>query len=307
MRWAFWLGTVVLLIGMGTAARAEDPIGRISLGVSGGISDYLLKDVNSRLENEGNHYLVEERGTGDLAEVSPLKALSPLEFGWTFWADLKAPVPFVDFLYLSAGYGISSGSSDGPDVDNVLEIKASQRAYHLRLLYVLPFRFQEDTRLFFGGGPLIINEQEVIASQTNRTVRDETWTEEIRYSGSGLGWQVGLSAEYMMQDHMTLVVDLGYRFANLDYESWSAEENVTLTLPPTAETDEYDRLHYQESYPGRVFLDWDATIDAAPATDLERLHLFGPNREYLQELSKDQLGLDMSGAMVHIGLRFYFL
>ncbi|MBM3317876.1 MAG: outer membrane beta-barrel protein [Candidatus Eisenbacteria bacterium] len=308
MRWAFWLGLWAVVLWMGAApATAEDPIGRISLGGSGGFSSYLLSDLNSRIANQGNHYLSRERGVEPLQTVSPLKELSPLEFGWTFWADLKVPVPFVDFLFLSGGYGSSSGATEGPDVDDILRIEARQTAFHARLLYVPPFRFQEDTRLFIGGGPLFIRNQEVTASQTNRTNKDAQWTEEITYSGSGTGWQVGLAAEYMIQDHMTLCVDLGYRFANLQYDSWSPDANVKIRVPMTAETEEYDRLHYRESYPGRVFLNWDATIAAAPATDYERLLQFGPNREYLQALTREQLGLDMSGMMLHIGLRFYLL
>jgi hypothetical protein len=298
MRVAFWLGVVSVTLGLAGSASAEDPIGRISVGASGGISDYLLADINDRITNQGNTFL-------EVDHLPPLRGLDRLDFGWAFWADAKFQLPMLPFLFVSAGYGTSSGSTQSPDVDNVLKVEVSQRASHLRVLYVLPFRFQKDTRLFLGGGPLFIHKQEAVASQTNRTNRDEQWSESITYSGSGMGWQVGLCAEYMLQDRVTLCADLAYRFANLEYDSWSSEDDVDIVLPVTAETDEHDRLHYLDSYPGHVFLDWAATEQAGSNDQL--LTTFGPHREYLEPLDRDEIGIDMSGVSFHLGFRFYFL
>jgi len=300
MRAAIWMGVLVLAGSLSAPAWADDPIGRLSLGGSGGFSDYGLADLNDRIEGVGNEFLEEEHRPR-------LRGLDPLERGWTFWADVKLPVPLLPFFFVSGGYGVSSGKTDGPDVDNVLEVEAAQETFHLRLLYVLPFRFQEDTRLFVGGGPLLIQNQEVSVTQTNREVRDEEWTEKITYSGSGLGWQFGVAAEYMIQDRMTLCFDLAYRLADLDYDGWSADEDVEITLPPSAVAEEVDRLHYEDSYPGRLFLDWDETIEKAPPSDRDELEEFGPNRAYLVPLSKDEFGLDLSGFQIQIGFRFYFL
>lgn len=298
MRAAFWLGAAVLALGFSTAAWAADPIGRISFGGSGGISGYALGDVNDRIQNAGNRFL-------EVTHQPPLRGLDRLGYGWTFWADVKVPVPMVHSFYLSGGYGVSSGGTQGPDVDNILTVDASQAAYHARLLYLIPWRLQQSTRLFVGGGPLFITSQKVVAKQENRSILNEEWSEEIFYEGSGLGWQAGLITEYMVQDHMTICLDIGYRSASLDYDTWTAQDNVSIHVPPTAETEEYNRLHYAESYPGHVFLNWDATVAAGGDDPL--LEQFGPHREYLQPLTKDELGLDMSGVMLHIGLRFYFL
>jgi hypothetical protein len=298
MRAAFWLGAAVLALGLSTAAWAADPIGRISFGGSGGISGFALGDVNDRIQNAGNRFL-------EVTHQPPLRGLDRLSYGWTFWADVKMPVPMLRSFYLTGGYGVSSGGTQGPDVDNILTVDAKQTAYHMRLLYLVPFRLQQSTRLFVGGGPLFITSQKVIAKQENRSTLNEEWTEEIFYEGSGLGWQAGLVTEYMIQDHMTLALDLGYRSASLKYDTWTAQDNVTIRVPPTAESEEYNRLHYAESYPGHVFLNWDATV--AAGSDDPLLEQFGPHREYLQPLTKDELGLDMSGMTLHIGLRFYFL
>jgi len=205
---------------------AEDPIGRFSLGGSVGYSSYGLGDVNERISGVGNRYL-------EVEHVPPLTGLEKITFGWTFWGDLKTELPFLDGFFVSGGYGVSSGNTESPDMDNKLRVAVSQEAFHVRLLYVPPWRFHEDTRLFVGGGPLIITKQEVRVTQENRSVLEEPWTEEISYEGTGLGWQFGVIAEYMIQDRLSLAMDLGYRLANISYsDDWSARQNVSMDYPP---------------------------------------------------------------------------
>jgi len=298
MRTICWLGVAMALTLSGAAAWAEDPIGRISLGGSAGFSSFALADVNDRILNEGNHFLKEEH-------MPRLRTLDDIDFGWTFWGDLKIPVPFLDAFFLSGGYGFSTGKTESPDMDNKIEVEVRQEAYHVRLLYTPPFRFHEDVRLFVGGGPLIVTSQELTATQTNRSVAEEEWSEKIVYEGSGIGWQVCLAGEYMLQDHMTLAIDLAYRSAAFDYENWSARESVSLRLPPSAEEAEYERLHLEDSYIGRAFLDWEATL--AKGINDDDVPIYGPHYEQLTPLTPDELGIDLTGFQIHIGLRFYFL
>ncbi|MBD3235727.1 MAG: outer membrane beta-barrel protein [Candidatus Eisenbacteria bacterium] len=290
------------------SACAEDPIGRISLGGSGGYSTYQLSDVNDRI-SIGNQWLRDQGW----------KTIDELSHGWTFWFDVKIPVPLLSQFFVTGGYGVSSGSAGGLDYNELITVDVSQETYHARLLYVLPFRPQEDVRLFFGGGPLLIQKQEVRASHTRRTsagggTGQETRerTEEVYYDGDGLGWQVGLAAEYMVQDRLTLAVDLSYRWADVEYGDWSAEENVIIndTDPPEFEQGDtaLDRLDWENSYVQRGFLDADKTRENETNSLGEgNEHEYGPSRTFLEQVPKDELQIDLSGLQVHIGLRFYFL
>ncbi|MCK4414533.1 MAG: outer membrane beta-barrel protein [Candidatus Eisenbacteria sp.] len=298
MRTLRWLGVAAALMLSGPSVLAEDPIGRISLGGSGGFSTYALGDINGRIQNEGNHFLK------DLHQPR-LRGLEAIGLGWTFWGDLKLPVPFFESFFLTGGFGVSSGKTESPDMDNYIEVAVRQEAYHLRLLYTLPFRFHENVRLFVGGGPLIITNQEMTATQTNRSVADEEWTEKVVYGGSGMGWQVGIAAEYMLQDHMTLAVDFAYRMADIDHEGWTARENVTLSVSPSAEEEEYERLHLDDTYIGHTFLDWEETL--ARGADDPLVDVYGPHYEQMVPLTPQDLGIDLTGLQIHLGLRFYFL
>jgi hypothetical protein len=300
-------------------AHAADPIGQISIGGSAGISSYGLSDVNERIA-AGNDWL----------NMKGWRTIEQIDYGWTFWSDVKFRVPTLDWLFLSAGYGVSSGSSQGPDSNELITVKVSQEAFHGRALYVLPFRFHRDVRLFVGGGPLIIGKQEVRASHVQRSSGGGTGgnvherTEEVYYSGDGLGWQLGFAGEYMVQDHITLSLDLGYRWANLDYGDWKAKDNVIIEdTDPTefssgqgAADTSLDRLHggYPDDDP-RYDLQEDQSyvlagfLDEATTRQHEGAytHYYGPHRNYLAGLSKKDIGIDLSGMQLHIGLRFYFL
>jgi hypothetical protein len=325
MRFARWLVVVGALLAILPKAHADDPIGRISIGGSGGISFYGLKDVNDRIEGDGNDFL----SSLDWTELDALR------LGWAFWGDLKVklplgdleiPVPFTDSrlpvdLYLGGGVGTSSGVTGGKDYNELIEVEAAQQAFHIRLLYALPWRIQEDTRLFVGGGPLIISEQKVTATHTHRSVtggtssiRTTERTEEVSYTGDGLGWQLGMAAEYMIQDRMTLVLDLTYRWANVEYGSWSSESDLHI-----ADTDPVDfgdgstsleRLQRERSYVFHGFLDWEETEERERALGLgNELHEYGPyiGPSVLVPLRAGDLGIDLSGFQIHAGFRLYFL
>jgi len=298
MKAAGWLGLGVALLVLVASARADDPIGRISLGASTGYASYALGDVNDRISGVGNQFLTVEH-------VPILTGMDEVKFGWDFLADLKVPVPYLESFFVSGGYGVSSGGKQSPDMDNKLNIDVSQECFHVRLLYTPPFRLQEDVRFFVGGGPLIITNQEVKITQTNRTHIEEQWSEELTYSGDGLGWQFGIAAEYMVQDHMTVAVDIAYRIADVEYSNWTARDNVTLTPPPTADPEERERLHYEDTYIGHAFLDWEETL-ANGATDPNST-TFGPHLDQLVPLGPQDIHIDMSGMRIHFGLRFYFL
>jgi opacity protein-like surface antigen len=288
---------------IGPAPEAEDPIGRISLGGSGGYSSYQLSDVNDRVK-VGNDFL-DERGW---------TSMDQLGFGWSFWADIMFPVPRLDFLFISGGYGTTSGSTGGLDYNELITVAVSQKAYHARLLYVLPFRFHENIRLFVGGGPLFIQEQELRATHTRRTSQGggsgtETHerTEEVFYRGSGTGWQFGIAAEYMVQDHLTFCMDLGYRWADVTSADWTAADNVLISDTGPAEfsdgTTTLERLDYENSYILRGFLDENATMNAKVGDEIE----YGPHFNHLRPVPADDLGINLSGIQIQLGLRFYFL
>ncbi|MBP7669052.1 MAG: outer membrane beta-barrel protein [Candidatus Eisenbacteria bacterium] len=298
MKAAIGISVLAAMVLMTASAGAEDPIGRLSLGGSVGYSSYALSKVNDRINGPGNEFLEEVHLPG-------LTGMDPIDFGWTFWADVKYQLPFFRSFFVTGGYGVSSGNSDSPDMDNKLTVEVSQEALHVRLLYVPPIRIQEDTRLFVGGGPLIITNQEVRVTQVNRSnlQLSEQWTEEIFYAGDGLGFQFGVVGEYMMQDRLTFSVDLGYRVATVDYSDWSPRNNVKITLPASAVQERQDRLHYEDTYGGHAFLDWEQTV--LKGSQDPRAQEYGPHYEQMVPLGTNDLDIDMSGFQIHFGLRLY--
>ncbi len=313
LRWTWWMVAILLCV---PGSRGDDPIGRISLGASGGFSTYALGKVNDRIETQGNNWLEEK----DWHELDPLK------HGWTFWADLKVPVPLdlvgvrevlgipLDF-YLSGGYGVSSGTSGGQDYNELIEVKGEQTAVHGRLLYVLPWRFQEDTRIFVGGGPLFISEQKVTATHTSRrsagvgqTTQETRRMEEVYYKGDGTGFLAGVAMEYLMSDRLTLSIDLGYRWAKVDYGTWGSRQNMTIedsdvVVFTSDQTTSLVRLRRDSSYVLHGFLDEEATSRAEEPTP----HTYGPHLDQLAPLSRDDLNIDLTGAQIHVGFRVYVL
>jgi opacity protein-like surface antigen len=306
--WA--LSAVVMLLAV-AAVHGEDPVGVISLGGSAGMSGYGLGDVNRRIQGPGAEF-VNERGW---------TPLDPIRFGWTFLGDVKYPVPMTRSFFVSAGYGVSSGSSGGRDYNELLSVDVSQTAYHARLLYVLPWRFHRNVRLFVDGGPLFIKEQKVEASHTHRSSaggsqeQQSVRLEKVTYSGSGIGWQIGTSAEYMVQDRVTLCFDLGYRHASVDYKDWNSMKSVTISETGGAGSVGYEdgtfsdeRLSLTSSYVGHAFLDWTGTEQQAEV-NLDNTFLdgvAGPYIGYLKAVDVKDMGIDLSGIQFHLGLRLYF-
>jgi len=308
--WA--LSAIVALLAV-TAARGEDPVGVISIGGSAGVSGYALGDVNRRIQGPGDAFIREHGWT----------PLDPIRFGWTFLGDVKYPVPMTRSFFVTAGYGLSSGSSGGRDYNELLSVDVSQTAYHARLLYVLPWRFHRNVRLFAGGGPLIIAEQKVEASHTHRSSaggaqeEQSVRVEKVVYSGDGVGWQIGAAAEYMIQDRVTLSFDVGYRHASVDYDyrNWNSAEDVTISETGGAGSVAYDdgtysdeRLSLTSSYVGHGFLDWDGTALQAEI-NLDNTFLdgvAGPYIGYLRPVDVKDMGIDLSGIQFHLGLRLYF-
>lgn len=314
-RWAWWLVAVLLCA---PASRADDPIGRFSLGASGGYSTYALSSVNDRIEGAGNDWLEEEKDWN---------TLDPLNHGWTFWADLQVPLPLdrigvtevfgipLDFL-VTGGYGFTSGLSGGQDYNELIEVKAEQTAVHARLMYILPWRFHEDVRLFAGGGPLFISEQKLTATHTSRrsagvgqTTQETRRIEEVTYKGDGSGLQAGLAAEYLLTDRLTLAVDLSYRWASVDYTTWSSREDVSIEDTNEVvfddQTTSLERLRRDSSYVLHGFLDAEATGIAETISG--GAHVYGPHLDQVKPLSPDDLDIDLSGVQIHIGFRIYVL
>ncbi len=310
-RWAWWLVAILLCV---PATRADDPIGRISFGVSGGYSTYGLSAVNDRIENEGNQWLDEKAWN----------QLDAMKNGWTFWGDFKVPVP-LDMvgvkelygiplkLFLSAGYGYSSGKTGGDDYNELIEVKAEQTAMHFRLLYVVPWRFHSDVRIFAGGGPLFISEQKLTASHTSRrsagvgqTTQETRRLEEVTYKGDGTGFQFGTTLEYLMTEHLTLAFDLGYRWAGMDYKTWTVQNGVKIEDTNEVAFDDgttsLERLHRDASYVLYGFLDSENS-DTEPQTS--EGPQYGPHVSQLKPLSTRDLDIDLSGFQIQVGFRLY--
>ena len=324
-QWAVVVGVLSMLVASGSIAEADDPIGRYSFGGSAGWSSYAMGTVNDRLEGDGRDFL-------DGKNWEPLDSFS---HGWTFWSDLRIPLPLgemsipVPFMNqrlplefsLAGGVGKSSGSTHGPDTNELLEVEATQSFYHVRLLYTIPWRPAEDVRLFLGGGPLIINSQELTARHTHRDAsgggsgRIIERMEEVVYTGDGTGWQFGFAGEYMVHDYITLAFDFAYRWAKIDYKDWSPEDNVTIhdtdPVPITdatgLESTSLERLERENSFVFYSFLDWEMTERAERSIYQGDVHYWGPHIGMLNPVAPDDLNIDMSGMQVHLGFRFYFL
>ncbi len=316
--WVVLLGAMTFICPL---AGADDPIGRFSLGGSGGYSGYALDTINDRIVGSGNEFL-DDQGWS---------TVDRLTYGWSFWADLRIPLPLGEFslplpfgaslpmeFSVGGGLGISSGSTGGKDYNELININLSQSAYHARLFYTLPFRPQEDTRLFLAGGPLIITKQEVLAEHTHRSsagggsgTEATERKEEVVYSGDGQGWQLGLVTEYMIQDRITLCLDIAYRWAKVDYTSWVSTSEVSISDTDPVDlgdgTTTLERLRREESYVFRGFLDWEETEAIERATLGGEVDPYGPHLLQLQPLAPDNLDIDLTGLQAHFGFRIYFL
>ncbi len=316
-RWVVLAGVVLALLSVVSISQADDPIGRISFGASGGFSSYALESVNSRISHDGSDFL-------DLKGWEPI---DNFKHGWTFWTDLRIPLPLGEMtmplpltsyrlpveLSIAGGIGTSSGATTGPSSNELLEIEGKQSYYHARLLYTLPFRPMEDMRIFIGGGPLIISDQELVVRHTARdAAANYQRVEQVTYSGDGLGWQLGLAVEYMAHDYITLAFDFAYRWARLDYSNWSPDKSIVITdsdpisLPSEGgiETTNVERLYRDDSYILQGFLDWETVADMEESSGV---HEYGPYIGMLQPLRPSNLDLDFTGVQVHLGFRFYFL
>lgn len=321
-QWVVVICALVALVGIDSIARADDPIGRISFGGSAGWSSLAMKDVNAQIEGDGRDFL-------DRKDWEPL---DPVSHGWTFWSDLRLPLPLgersvnVPFINrrlplefsVAGGIGTCSGSTSGPDTNELLEIEAKQNFYHLRLLYTVPWRPAEDSRIFLGAGPLIITTQDLTVRHTQRDAsgggggRVIERMEEVTYTGDGTGWMLGMAMEYMVHDYITLAVDFAYRWANIQYKDWNPYDNLKITDTDPVDLGEgqgttLDRLYRDDSFVFYSFLDWETTEQAERALFQGEVHEWGPHREMLEPVGIDDLNIDMSGIQIHLGFRFYFL
>ena len=116
----------------------------------------------------------------------------------------------------------------------------------------------------------------------------------------------------MIQDRLTLSMDLSYRWADVEYNNWSADENVSIDDTDPAEftdgTTALDRLDRVNSYILGSFLDYDGTLENEWNTlGQDNEDPDGPARRFMERVPEDALHIDLSGLQVHIGLRFYFL
>ena len=307
---AFLIGGALLCVG--PAARADEPIGLISFGGGGAFASLAMGDVNDRIVNEGNAFVISRNDEGPKASWD---AMEKLQQGWGFWGELTVQVPFTeslpaylaDRLFVQGRYIGLSGSSGPQDYNQRIEVKGIQEALGFRFMYKLPYTFHDDLRIMPALGLLMIRNQELDITHTSRsstgggTASDIIErTEAVNYSGDGSGFDAGIILEYALQDRFSLTLDLGYQWANVEYKEW------TLSIEDTEgdqDRQALDRLHTSTSYVYHAFMD--EAID--PGASDPNFELYGPHRSQWVPLSPSQLNIDMSGVQARLGFRFYFL
>lgn len=296
------------------AAQADEPIGLISFGGGGIFASLAMGDVNDRITNEGNAFAISRNDEGPKASWDPMNELNR---GWGYWGEVTLQVPFTgdlpdylaERLFLQGRYGGLSGASGPEDYNQRIEVEGTQEVLGFRLLYKLPYTFHDNLRLMPNLGLSLIRSQDLTISHTSRSSTGGgsaadliERTEEVVYSGDGSGYNAGILLEYTLQDRLALTLDLGYQWANVEYNDW--ELNIEDT-EGDQERQAFDRLHDPLSYVYHGFMDVAATERNDPGDD-PNFEEYGPHRAQLVPLSPSQLNIDMSGVQARLGFRFYF-
>ena len=266
---------------------AEDPVGRISLGINLGASYLTMGDVNDEVN----------RGNRDLFSEPNWKPMEDLALGFSFRADLKAAVK--DPFFISLGRGNIRGHT-GVAFNRVIDVDASTTVYYGRLLWAIPWRPMENGRFFLGGGPLILRDMELeVAHEWDLIPKRPERRETLVMNGSGSGFQLDLAAEYLLSDHMTISLDTGYRWAKGDLDAWLLTVDNWETRPGQDPEPDNQQLFW-ESYLVGAFI---ADPGTRPADNSQR-NFDGPPLDVVEPVQG--LGLDFSGARIEVGFRIHF-
>ncbi|MBU1699981.1 MAG: hypothetical protein KJ970_19790 [Candidatus Eisenbacteria bacterium] len=286
----------IFLMGlMISPVMAEDPVGRISIGVNFGIAGLAMDDVNREIDR-GNDYL----------RFKGLTTMDRLSSGYNVYGDFKTALK--DPFYISLGYGTLTALSE-VSYNQILSAKADATVIFGRLLYAIPWRPFENGRLFVGGGGVLLRDAVLeIGHERDEEAKVPERKEIISFKGSGSGFQFDILGEYLIGDHMTFMMNAGYRFATADYDDWSiairhADHQAYRGIDAFADD---EQLFW-------AYRDIDAFLlhsflqdpgNRPDPDDEEAANADGPPINTLKVV--DNLNLDFSGARFEVGLRFYF-
>jgi hypothetical protein len=274
----------ILLVGAPTDARADDPVGRLSLSVNFGVSGFAMDDVNREIGRANDNFFRRQNFT----------TMDDLSFGFAFLADFKTAIK--DPFFISLGVGNLRGST-GVSFNEIVDISSKGNIFYGRLLYALPWRPLENGRLYVGGGPMLLRSVELEVSHERDEVAKRPERKEIMtFTGDGEGFQFGLLGEYLLSDHVTVAFDAGYRNASADLKDWNINVQNAETLQGRDEFPD-DTQVWWSSYLIEAFLADPGEEDPENPTD-------GPPISTVE--SVDDLSVDFSGFRLEVGLRLYF-
>jgi hypothetical protein len=272
----------ILLVGAPTDARADDPVGRLSLSVNFGVSGFAMDDVNREIGRANDSFF----------RAQNFSTMDKLTFGFNFLADFKTAIK--DPFFITLGVGNLSGNTS-VSFNEIVDVSVQTNMLYARLMYALPWRPLENSRVFVGGGPVFLRSSELEVGYERDVVPKRPERKEIfTMEGSGGGFQLDLASEYLLSDHVTVVLNAGYRRATADLDKWSIKVQNHETLRGTLDNIADFEQVWRDSYLLEGFLqemDVQEESDGPPISEVEPV---------------EGLELDFSGARIEVGLRLYF-
>jgi len=275
------------------AASGADPIARFSVSGQAGGALFDPSDVNAGIR-EGNRFLSHRQ----------FKTLDEITYGFNFTLDVRAKI--TNSIAASLGGGTVFAQT-GVDFDEVIDVEPSVSFYHVRLTYLLPWRPMPSMMLHLGAGPVYFQEGETKVRRERRevelgTVRVETARFRTERTWGG---HVFLQNELVFNNRITLITDLGYRFASLtgaewDNNDWTLDNMTTSTGAQDSEPNGIpDVLEFSpDGYSLNSFLERSLRggDPTTPEIDGEGRPVYKP---------RGGTDLDLSGVLLNVGLRFY--
>ena len=252
-------------------AQAVTPTDRFSIMGGMGLAGLKMGDVNDQIDR-GNVFAAHQNW------ISLDRINQGFNFDWEVRGTMSGPIA------LSLGGGAISGKS-GVDFDQVIDIKAKSSVYRARVDYLLPWS-PRNIRLFAAGGPIYLQNARTEISHEARTVDGGVLRiDSATLKGSSVGAEILGMAELVFNEHVTLVINAGYRYAKATADK--VEWKVSRVADPVLDRDEDDIPDGfelgSESYLRHAFL----------------------NGDRVNPTSDGEIKLDFSGPQANFGLRFY--
>lgn len=202
--------TTTLLLGFSAirpeVAAAADPSKRVSIQLGGGLSGLAMSDVNDELER-GNLFMA----------TKSWRELDDLSRGFSFLGSVRSDL--VSGFGVVVGIGSVSGSA-GVDFDQVIDVETGGTLYFARATYHVPFRPRPSVRMFVEAGPLLLRGGKLDVRHERRSDTAVLRLEELTVEHSGAGGEALASLEMVLNETITFVTDVGYRYLKADAEDW---------------------------------------------------------------------------------------